>query len=689
MPALPNSTTDSAAPRLAVATSVGMRRIAGLHRFVDVDEVVSPRELRRRSAVPDCVLAWGRKRSAGSAVALATRLGVPLRWLEDGWIRTASRNAHSPFCYSLLVDQTGVYYDATAPSDIETFLADDTAVASECDATALERAAALRASLVAAEITKYNYCRSATPPTDPFVLVIDQTRDDASVLCGGMNAERFCAMLQAAVTENPLAKVIVRTHPDVVAGRRRGYLSEAASELGVSVVAGDDNPMTWLKAAKRVYVGTSQIGYEALLAECPVSIFGLPFYAGWGLADERQSHARRNVARRLDELVHAAHVKLARYVCPVTGESWTPEQCVAHVGRQKEMFRRNARDFRCTGIALWKRGYLSAFLKSPDGTVSFGSSYGSCSTDIQLTWGFRRFSDSKASAEAPLVRVEDGFLRSSGLGSDFTAPGSLVFDASGLYFDASMPSDLETLLASKDCTASEIARAMRLRALLLSQQITKYNLVTRESTAGAPTGKRLILVTGQVEDDESIKRGTAAVATNTALLQSVRKRCPDDWIVYRPHPDVQAGNRRGKVDDFTLHGCADVVDEGGSIIELIEAADEVHTMTSLSGFEALLRGRRVVTWGAPFYAGWGLTEDYGDLPRRGRKRSLDELIYLSLIAYPRYVDHATGEFISAETQAHLISLERQSRLGSRQGIRQGSRALDRVLNVIKGVRHAA
>ena len=65
-------------------------------------------------------------------------------------------------------------------------------------------------------------------------------------------------------------------------------------------------------------------------------------------------------------------------------------------------------------------------------------------------------------------------------------------------------------------------------------------------------------------------------------------------------------------------------------------------MTSLLGFEALLRGKRVTTTGAPFYAGWGLTRDLGRIPaRRGGQVSLAQLVHAALIAYPRYLDPVT------------------------------------------------
>ncbi|HJZ17667.1 MAG TPA: hypothetical protein VJ251_19865, partial [Stellaceae bacterium] len=59
-----------------------------------------------------------------------------------------------------------------------------------------------------------------------------------------------------------------------------------------------------------------------------------------------------------------------------------------------------------------------------------------------------------------------------------------------------------------------------------------------------------------------------------------------------------------------------------------------------AGFEALLRGRRVVVYGRPFYAGWGLTSDLTGIDR-GRRLTLEELVAGALILYPRYLDPVT------------------------------------------------
>jgi capsular polysaccharide export protein len=111
-------------------------------------------------------------------------------------------------------------------------------------------------------------------------------------------------------------------------------------------------------------------------------------------------------------------------------------------------------------------------------------------------------------------------------------------------------------------------------------------------------------------------------------------------------------------------------------------------MTSLSGFEALLREKRVVTYGAPFYSGWGLTEDHAVTERRSRRRCLDELVYLTLVEYPRYVDIASGEFVSAEQMVRAIQRQKERTLNNNENQWPGKQQLNKVVNIVKGLRYA-
>ncbi|HHC29244.1 MAG TPA: capsular polysaccharide biosynthesis protein, partial [Rhodobacterales bacterium] len=195
-------------------------------------------------------------------------------------------------------------------------------------------------------------------------------------------------------------------------------------------------------------------------------------------------------------------------------------------------------------------------------------------------------------------------------------------------------------------------RAERLVEGVVRAGVSKYNLeraavALPETTDGPgpdPATRRRILVPGQVEDDASIRLGAGEVATNLDLLKAARKANPTAFIVYKPHPDVEAGLRAGAVAGEETARLADLVAEEADPLALIEAVDEVWTMTSLLGFEALLRGKSVTCLGAPFYAGWGLTRDRGPVPARRQARpDLIALAHAALIDYPRYFDPVTGQ----------------------------------------------
>jgi capsular polysaccharide export protein len=243
--------------------------------------------------------------------------------------------------------------------------------------------------------------------------------------------------------------------------------------------------------------------------------------------------------------------------------------------------------------------------------------------------------------------LEDGFLRSVGLGADLVRPLSWVMDGRGIYYDATTPSDLEHLFQHHVFDETVIERAQRLRESIVQHGLTKYNVGTGQWTR--PAGdRRVILVPGQVESDASIHYGAPRINTNLSLLRAVREANPEAYVLYKHHPDVRAGLRAaGEGEADAARWCDEIIgDEPMST--LLKTVDEVHVLTSLTGFEALLRGKRVVTYGQPFFAGWGLTQDMTPPTRRTRRLQLDELMAGVLIEYPTYVSRTTGRFTTPE-----------------------------------------
>lgn len=344
-----------------------------------------------------------------------------------------------------------------------------------------------------------------------------------------------------------------------------------------------------------------------------------------------------------------ARLSAARYRDCFTGAPVDAARAVAQLAEWRRHLDGNRGIAAASGMAFWKREAMRHFLWDGRRSPPFvppaqGLRQAVRSCGALAIWPSRVPLDLPGDAAGlgvSITRVEDGFIRSQGLGAALHPPGSVVVDRSGIYYDARSPSDLETLLATADFPAELVERARRLRSRLCATGVTKYG---REAgrMIGLPQGRRTVLAVGQVEDDLSVLMGGAGVTGNLDFLMRVRHAEPDAWIVYRPHPDVQAGHRKGHLPDATVLAHANAIDSGSPLMALVQAVDEVHVLSSLTGFEALMRDRPVTVHGMPFYADWGLTRDLAATTgRRGRALTLDQLVAGALILYPRYIDPVT------------------------------------------------
>jgi capsular polysaccharide export protein len=187
-----------------------------------------------------------------------------------------------------------------------------------------------------------------------------------------------------------------------------------------------------------------------------------------------------------------------------------------------------------------------------------------------------------------------------------------------------------------------------------------------------PGGREAVLVPGQVADDEAVRLGGAELfgaepiaqgGANLALLKIARARRPEAFLIFRPHPDVAAGLRAGQVPERLAMQFADHIDRGPSILATMAMADRVETVSSLAGFEALIRGKPVTVHGQPFYAGWGLSEDLRPPPRRTRRLTIEQLVAGVLLAYPRYLDPVSGRVCPAELAVQRLAQMRLQQPG--------------------------
>ncbi|MFZ3053832.1 MAG: hypothetical protein WA099_10520 [Sulfuricurvum sp.] len=261
-----------------------------------------------------------------------------------------------------------------------------------------------------------------------------------------------------------------------------------------------------------------------------------------------------------------------------------------------------------------------------------------------LGWGRRKYGRLAQKCAKLLgweyLCIEDGFIRSLGLGDDCHVY-SIVVDDCGIYYDATTPSRLENLLLYYDfsCDSELIQKAKLAMALIKEHSISKYNHAPCvESEHFGKHHRKRVLIIAQTSGDMSLKYGMAEQFTTDDLINAAIGENPDADIFLKIHPDVLAGKKLSDVDVENISSQCILIDYDVNPISLLIQMDKVYTKTSQMGFEALLLGKECVCFGMPFYAGWGLTDDRLKSNRRSRGVTIFELFAASYILYPLYFD---------------------------------------------------
>ena len=270
------------------------------------------------------------------AIQAATRK-IPILFAEDGFIRSivplSVKNVDLIYnqSHSTILDDKGIYINAFGTSNIEMILNSDIKLSNE----QILRTKNIIKLIKDNKISKYNHQPILNldigNPKHKKVLVIDQVYNDKSIKLGWANEKVFKDMLLAAINENPGADILVKTHPDKRDNCIRGYLTDVEPKDNVYKVDFAINPISMLEQVDKVYVCTSQMGFEALMCGKEVHIFGMPFYAGWGVTNDRQTNPRRIKKRSLEEIFYAAYIMCTKYVSYKTNSVCEIEQTIEEI----------------------------------------------------------------------------------------------------------------------------------------------------------------------------------------------------------------------------------------------------------------------------------------------------------------------------------------------------------------------
>ncbi|MBX0677196.1 capsular polysaccharide biosynthesis protein [Campylobacter jejuni] len=642
--------------------SISKKLIANVRNFYTISLYKKKSKINK----DDLFLGWGRKKSGLKAINLAKKYKAKFILLEDGFIRSLNLGVENSPSFSMVKDDIGIYYDATAPSKLENLLN-----TYEFKDEEIKQAKKVIELIKKYKISKYN--NNLDIPDDYFqkdekrVLIITQTANDASLEFGLAKDFKTVDMIKDAIKENPDSKIYIKIHPDVLSGKKQSDLDINSLPKECILITENFNPIALLEFFDKVYTKTSGMGFEALMQGCECVCYGMPFYAGWGLTKDKLECKRRMQKRSLEEVFYAAYILYSEYFNPYLNQKSNIFDTIQTLAKYKDIEKANSNRLFMLGFTLWKRYFIRPFFKTKDNKIIFLNSLKSLAryklkeNDKFFIWGKRidynalkttlikKAQDENLLHFIPKISlVEDGFIRSISLGSDLTRPFSLNVDDKGLYIDPNKASKLEELLQNEIFDENMLNRAKNIIKILLENRFSKYNGLKHENLKiNAKIGQKIILIPAQVEDDVSMILGGFGLST-LDLLKEVRAKNQDAYIIFKPHPDVLSGNRVGLKDETLILEFCDEIVKDCSIDSAIKIADEIHTITSTSGFDALLRAKKVFTYGMPFYAGWGLTKDKYRCERRTRKLSLEELVAGALIIYPRYINPKTKTLCEIE-----------------------------------------
>lgn len=587
----------------------------------------------------NAIAGWGHKSTSLKTRNYAKANHIPYLAVEDGFLRSIELgNEHPP--QSIVIDDLGIYYDANTPTRLESL------IKRPINPEQQQRTQALIKQWQDTHVSKYNHLREyeGTLP-DKYVLLADQTYGDASVELGLADENSFRLMIEDAIELYQDSIILIKTHPDVASGKKRGYINTCMAKSHPRIKFLNDNvhPVRLIKEAQAIFTVTSQIGFEGLIWNKKIHTYGMPFYAGWGLTNDYLPRPLNRQQVDKLQLVHAALIDYSYYLDPESNQRCEVEDLIKWVHFQRKLRTEFASNIYAYKFPFNKRNNVKRYLTGSN--VHFVNNLKTLPPNSSVAvWGSMDI-DRK---DLKIIRLEDGFLRSVGLGADLIRPLSWVVDDHGIYYDPTKPSKLDLILQNLNVDQNMLDRAKRLHNRIVESGISKYNLSGKNWNRPAHV-KNVILVPGQVESDASIAKGSLHIKHNIELLRIVRQNNPDAYIVYKPHPDVLAKLRKEGFEENQAEKFCDEIVKNASINLLLDCVDEVHVMTSLTGFEALLRKKKVFTYGRPFYAGYGLTTDLCQQSNRKVKRNIYELITGVLIIYPRYIVTKQSFYSSPES----------------------------------------
>ena len=305
--------------------------------------------------------------------------------------------------------------------------------------------------------------------------------------------------------------------------------------------------------------------------------------------------------------------------------------------------------------------------------------------------------ETASAAGRPLLCLDSGFLSSPGIEGGEAAACSIIVTPDLVYYDTTRPSHLENLLNSDafDLSKDQLARTESCIASIVRNRLSKFNDAPRINLRPRfpADGTRRILLVDQRKGGASIHWSLGGHATFERMLEAALAM-PACQILVKLHPEVIAGHARSHFRPLLpspLPGNFVVIDYDVNPHDLFDVVDEVFVCSSQLGFEAVMAGKEVHCFAAPYYAGWGFTLDRLAIPRRSRPRTAAAVFHLYHIVHSRYFIPGKGAAEIEDLIQHLVTVRKTPvpAVSTVEPVPTPAPAPLRILMVIPSGRHGA
>jgi capsule polysaccharide export protein KpsC/LpsZ len=269
---------------------------------------------------PKNIYIWGYE--IGHWALLVSKIfNIKISRVEDGYLRSFYLGKEHNQANSLVIDNESLHFDKNGKSIIHELISE------EIDEKITNQHAEYFIKFCKNNfITKYSAINKTHLktieqinnlfPAANFIGVVGQKPNDKSMIYGNPKSYSNFSIFYKALKENKDSIIIFKQHPDVVDNSLTDILVKLFCIFSKRTFFIKDkflSPIYFINRSNVIYTISSTIGFEALIHDKKTVVFGTPFYAGYGLTEDRVKIERKKKLITKEQLIYNYIYRYCKY----------------------------------------------------------------------------------------------------------------------------------------------------------------------------------------------------------------------------------------------------------------------------------------------------------------------------------------------------------------------------------------